>query len=414
MNRFAYRAMTAGVGHGGASPDGAGQIVRGLLEAPDRLQLQQLLHRQGLVLLSARRRWLSLAMPWQKLDRAELASFFERAAMLMTAGIPLLDALAKSETMVRQRRLRHVLKQLRMELLAGQSLGQAVSTLPHGGFGALATSLFQAADQTGQLAGCFDRLAAHYRWHLSWKQQNWQAMRYPLMVIGVVLMLLSMISQQLLPGLSGLLQSLGSQPSLAAKLLMQFSGAVGRFGGAVLIVLVGLSVAVVIAAISLPRVRTVVDRVRLKLPLLGELHRDGQIIPYTHAWLLAWQAGVPLLRGLELARAALSNRSLVEQAKRLEQQLADGQSLSIALMGSRLLPPLLQDLVLMGEQTGRLDHCLQQGLTLLERQLAITWPRRWSQLQNGLLLVAGGMILWVLAAMMLPVYQAVGQLGKGF
>jgi type II secretory pathway component PulF len=120
------------------------------------------------------------------------------------------------------------------------------------------------------------------------------------------------------------------------------------------------------------------------------------------------------LRGLELARAALSNRSLVEQAKRLEQQLADGQSLSIALMGSRLLPPLLQDLVLMGEQTGRLDHCLQQGLTLLERQLAITWPRRWSQLQNGLLLVAGGMILWVLAAMMLPVYQAVGQLGKGF
>jgi type II secretory pathway component PulF len=50
----------------------------------------------------------------------------------------------------------------------------------------------------------------------------------------------------------------------------------------------------------------------------------------------------------------------------------------------------------------------------LERQLEITWPRRWSQLQNGLLLVAGGMILWVLAAMMLPVYQAVGQLGKGF
>ncbi|MBU3656174.1 MAG: hypothetical protein FGM23_07460, partial [Alphaproteobacteria bacterium] len=281
MNRFAYRALATGSGHDGVGYAGAGQIVQGFLEAPDRLQLQQLLQRQGLMLLSARRRWLSLVMPWQKLDRAELASFFERAAMLMQAGIPLLDALAKSETMVRQRRLRHTLKQLRMELLAGQSLGQAVTILPHGGLGALATSLFQAAEQTGQLASCFDRLAAHYRWQLSWKQQNWQAMRYPLMVIGVVLMLLSMISQQLLPGLSGLLQSLGSQPSLAAKLLMQFSAAVGRFGGAALVGLLSLAGLGMVAAITLPRFRMTVDRLRLKLPLLGDLHRDGQMIPYT-------------------------------------------------------------------------------------------------------------------------------------
>jgi type II secretory pathway component PulF len=117
---------------------------------------------------------------------------------------------------------------------------------------------------------------------------------------------------------------------------------------------------------------------------------------------------------LVLAKATLRNRYLIQQADQLIQALEAGQGLTAALQHSDLLPPLLLDLVAVGEQTGRLDHSLQQGLRLMEQQLSLAWPRRLRQLQNGLLLLAGGLIFWVLSAMLLPVYQAVGQIGRNF
>jgi type II secretory pathway component PulF len=418
MSRFAYRALPTGGGIAMESP-----LVRGYLQADSWEELQRRLTQHGLTLLSARRQprfwlWLLQLTENNAADQEALAGFLERAALLMEAGIPLLEALAKSAHSVHRKPLRRRLEQWRQALLSGQSLAEATASAPpiHGrnGLAQLATSLFQAAEQTGQIADCFHRLAAHYRWHLSWRQQGRQALRYPLLVIVMLLAILAMVSQQLLPGLSSLLQSLGVAPNLAARWLLGFTNWITSYGPHLLLAGAGILLLTFVAGLASPTIRLHRDRIRLRLPLIGQLHQDAQLIPYAHVWLQSWQAGVPLLDGLVLAKATLRNRYLIQQADQLIQALEAGQGLTAALQHSDLLPPLLLDLVAVGEQTGRLDHSLQQGLRLMEQQLSLAWPRRLRQLQNGLLLLAGGLIFWVLSAMLLPVYQAVGQIGRNF
>jgi general secretion pathway protein F len=388
--------------------DTGGRPQKGVLDADTARAARAQLRTQGLTPLvvepagsaarGERSRRLAIG---RKLSTREQAILTRQLASLLTAGLPLDEALAVLTDQAERDYIRELVAAIRAEVLGGHSLANALAQHPRD-FPDIYRALVAAGEHTGKLGLVLSRLADYIEQRNALKQKIVLAFTYPaivtLIAFGIVTFLLSYVVPQVVNVFATTKQHL----PVITVMMMGLSGFVRHWWWAMLIV-VALIAWIARTILSQTGPRLSFDRWLLTAPLVGKLVRGYNTVRFASTLGILTAAGVPILRALQAAGETLNNRAMRGNVDDAIVRVREGTSLSRALGNTKTFPPVLVHLIRSGEATGdvttMLDRASEGEANELERRTMFLT----SLLEPLLILAMGGIVLVIVLAVMLPI-----------
>ncbi len=395
MSAYRFEASTA-----------EGRIEKGILDADSPRQARALLRERGLVPLDVTLAGgagdLRQALGG-RIRTAELTLMTRQLASLLSARLPLEQALGAVIEQADRPAVRERMAAVRGEVVAGQNFAEALSRFPKD-FPEVYRALVAAGEQSGDLALVMDRLADYVEARSALSQRIMLAFTYPaivtLVAIGVITALLAYVVPQVVGVFA---QSRQALPMLTTGLIAT-SDFVRQWGLWILVLLVLGGIGLRMALRS-PSVRLAWDARLLELPLFGRLIRGVNTARFASTLGILAASGVPLIRALEAGAQTLGNEALRANVADAISRVREGAPLSRALAAGGQFPPMMVHMIASGEATGNLAEMLQRTAGTLSaeterRAMALT-----SLLEPLLILVMGGVVLVIVLAVLLPIIE---------
>ena len=392
------------------TPEGA--VVEQLHQASDAHALRQDLQRKGLHVFEVRpRRAVGLAMPQRRLRRRippqRFLVFNQELAALLAAGLPLLQCLELMLERMKEPLFREVLADVRERVASGQELSAAFEA--HGElFPRLYPSSLKAGERSGDLEKVIRRFVRYLQLVLDARKRVVSALVYPAVLVCLSAAMIVVMTVFVVPKFAGLYSDLEAELPLITRVTM----AIGQF---VQEHWIAVTVSIVLAAWALrrwsatPSGQVALDRLRLRLPVLGPVfHRFG-ISELTRSLATLLDGGLPLVPSLEIATAAVGNAWLREQLSPTVQRVREGKALHAALEQTGVMEDIAIDMVKVGETTGALGVMLTNVSDFLDQEVEIRMQRLLSLVEPLMLVFMGIIVALLLISVYLPMFSVLGQ-----
>jgi type II secretory pathway component PulF len=396
MPAFRYQALAAD-----------GGVSSGTLVAPDRASAVRMLAQKGETPLSldvsdadglggakAKRPTIS---------RAELADLVRELATALEAGLPLMQALRTVRRQAGHRNLQTILDFIIDRVEAGVPFHQAAKEYGPP-FDDMTLGMLRAADASGRTAEILHQLADLLERSVELRREVVGAVIYPVMIAGLIAVSVCILIVFVLPRvMKPILQA-----DLALPLPTQILMAVSEFVGSWWIAIIGLGLLGWFAFrnwIAKPENRLRFDTAILRVPVLGRLSRDIAVARFTRTLGTLVSAGIPILAALRIVRDTLGNMALMNAIDQVSDKVSTGQSLADPLERSGHFPPLLVQIVNIGERSGRLEQMLLHAAGSFDRQVNNSLKLFTRVLPTILLVVMALVASFVLAAILLPIIE---------
>lgn len=392
MPAFEYSALDAG-----------GRRSRGVLQADTARAARAQLRERGLNPLSVEEtRAAAQGAGGRSLGSGQRALLMRQLATLVASGLPIdesLAALAEGS----EGRLRSQVMALRARVLEGSTLAAAMAEYP-GSFPALYRASVAAGEAAGKLDGILLRLADYAESRDALARRVLLALTYPLLLSTVAIAVVAGLMVWVVPQVIGVFSQFGQALPLPTRILVALSDFVQGYGFWLLLGLFALAVGAVLA-LRLPAARAALDAFSLRVPVWGPLVRALDTARFARTLALLTGAAVPLLEALSIASQVVQNQHLREALARAALRVREGQTLSRALADSGQFPPVAVRLIASGERSGRLDAMLGEAALQQERALDTALGVAMAALGPGVILLVGGLVLFVVLAILLPIFQ---------
>ncbi len=373
MSSYRYKAI-----------DSRGRQRRGTLHAASEQALELALQQQGLELLTVnigqRTAWLQ-----PRIHTQHLILFCIQMEQLLQAGVPLLQALEELASQCEHRLMAEAIRALHHELEAGKLLSQALQAQPKV-FPALICHLVAAGEHTGQLPEIFGHLSQTLQWQADLMAQTRRGLTYPALLCVMVCVAATVM--------------------LTFRLLLGLSDWVVAYGGVMVLFLIVLAVALRYTIKRSPAWSLYWDQLLLQLPVIGRLLHQLVLTRLCRFLGLMYQTGIPLLQALEWCQPLLHNRVMARALNQVHQRVQAGEGLASSFAATGRFPSLLVRMIRVGETTGALDRMLSQQATFYDREVQAQMQSLLRLLEPVLTMVLGLMLLFLMAAVMLPVYDS--------
>ena len=390
-----YRAM-----------DARGRVRRGRMEAAHELDLEARLRRLGLDLVAcAPARSASAWSLRPPVSRGQLINFCFHLEQLLTASVPIPDALADLRDSVKGFHLREVIAGMVEAIHAGASLSEAMARHPRT-FDPMIVNLVRAGETSGQLPVVLRRLTENLRWHDEHAMRFRKVLVAPILVAVVIGAVIVFLMLYLVPRLAAFIETMGEELPVHARALI----AVSRFAQEWwYLVPVGAAPWALLAAGARmsPRLRRTVDALRLRVWFIGPLRRKLILARFVNCFALMYASGISVLESIRISEGLLGNRAVEEAARAAANRIAEGASISEGFEQAGLFPPLVLRMLRVGESTGALDTALSNIGYFYERDVRDAAERVEALIGPASTLVLGAMLLWVVISVMGPIYEMV-------
>ena len=367
----------------------SGQVVRGVMEAPDRGAVVERLQRQGQIVLRAdpagRRRGLAELLHFEiggrgGLDKTALAEATRELAIMLGAGQDLDRALRFVVENTRSERARAVLGNVRDKVRGGTSLAAALAGEPKS-FSRLYIGLVRAGEAGGTLAVTLDRLAGLLERERSLNANMRAAMVYPVLLVVAAIGSIVFLLEYVLPQFAPVFEQAGAQLPAATRALMALGAAAGAVGPWLLLVLAAAGLAAH-RLLAQPAYRLPFDRLILRLPVVGALLRETVAARLTRTLGSLLENGVPLILALGIAKDALGNLAAAAAVDAAATKAKDGAGLTRPLAAAGLFPTRTIHLLQLGEEAAQLaamslkaaDIHDEQARLMTQRVVALAVP----------------------------------------
>ncbi len=343
-----------------------------------------------------------------KLKRAEVVLFTEELADMLGAGLQLEPALKSMENRQELGNLKAVSFKIRQIVRDGVNFSVALKKVSPS-FGPLYCSLAAAGEASGALDDILKR-QAHYLKTLGELQARLiLAMIYPAFLIVAGIGVSIVFVTTLIPQLTSLIESSGGKIPLGAAILIGISDFLTKWWIVILLT--------IIAAFIFFKAwkdneanKPAWDRMKLKLPLMGAVITSRFYVQFLETMANLVGNGLPLLRALELSRDATQNRSLRGALDQVIGQVGDGRSFSKALIRNGNFPPLLIDMISVGEQTGKIDQSLRRAAERYDKELDKSLQRIMALVMPTVLIIMAGLIGSMAYLMITSIFQTISNL----
>ena len=393
MTVFRYQAQSA-----------SGVRQRGTLEAANARQARQQLREQGLQVLMIelqRQTPFAAARRVYGLSLARRCLLTRQLATLLQAGMPLTEALHAVAVQKNQRQVRQVMLGVAERVAEGNTLADALARYPLA-FPVVYRATVAAAERSGDLAGVLERLASHGENQQALRQKVQLAMVYPLILMTVSLLVVGFLLGYVVPDVVQAFARDHAQLPLATQVLIALSDATGRYGVLALLLLL-LLVAAIALGLRAPARRRHWHAIALRLPGFAELVRTSDAARFVSTLAILGRSGVVLVEAMGIGAGVVSNLVLRERLQVAVGEVAEGATLASSLARSEALPALMLHMIASGERAGELENMLERAADLQEKQLAGRISLLVSLCEPLMLLVMGGIVLFIVLAILLPI-----------
>ena len=399
MPSFQYKAI-----------DKTGQPARGGLEAVNEVDLELRLRRMGLDLITCKQvdRQTSIASGG-RITRQDLVNFCFDMEQMVRSGIPIIDGLRDMRDTIDTPRFREVLTAMTEEMEAGSVLSQCMASHPDA-FDKVFVSLIRAGEQSGQLPEVFKNLADTIRWQDELISQTRRLLMYPALTLVVVLGVMAALLIFLVPQIAQLFKSMGMELPMQTRALLAVSGFARDFWLPIVLAPVIAIIALTVTVRRSGKAAYLWDYAKLRLPVVGAIMQKIILSRFTNVFGLMYRSGITVLDGIRISEEVVGNRVVADGLNRAAQQIAAGDGMTESFSNLGLFPPLVIRMLRVGETTGALDVALANITYFYNRDVKDSVDKGMKMLGPALTLILGGMIAFVIWAVLGPVYDILGKL----
>jgi type II secretory pathway component PulF len=344
-----------------------------------------------------------------KMKRAEVVMFTEELSDMLGGGLQLEPALLAMESRQELGNLKAIAQRLRQDVRDGMNFSNALRRTS-AGFDQLYCSLAAAGEASGALDTILRR-QAHYLKTLQELQSKFaQALIYPAFLVVSCIGVSVLLVTTLIPQLTSLIKSTpGAEVPLGAAIMIGGSDFLKAWWHVITLVLVAVAIFFK-AWKDNPANKYAWDGMKLKMPLFGKMISSRFYVQFLETMANLVGNGLPLLRSLELSRDATGNLVMRKQLDQVITQVGDGRSFTKAMMRAGVFPPLLIDMVAVGEQTGKIDISLRRAAERYDREMAKDMQRLMALVTPVILVIMAGLIGSMMYLIFTSIFQTISGL----
>lgn len=379
------------------------QPVQGETQAASIVALRRILRRQGIVPTRISRS-SSLWQPWQRLRRSDIVSFTRQLSTLINAGVPLLQSFTLMRQALPNPQMQALLQALHNAIEQGSSLSDSLRQHPRY-FDSLFCNLVMAGEQSGTLDTLLDRLATHQEALHTLRQKLRNALIYPMIVVLIATIVTAVLLGVVIPKFQTLFQSLGAPLPWFTQQIINLSHSLQSQGLVLLLAIVALIIACHQAKRRIPSFSEQIDAWVLRLPGLGMLLRKAIIARCTRTLATTFNAGLPLMQALSIAASIAQHSQYRNALLSAQTAISRGATLNTALAATECFPPLVIQLIAIGESSGTLDTMLAKIASLYEADVTQAIDNLHRLLEPVLMVFLGVVVGGLVLAMYWPVFS---------
>jgi type IV pilus assembly protein PilC len=381
--------------------DKNGKIVRGEIRAGGEAVVSASLRRQGVLVSKIKKRRLSGG---RSVKQRDIAIFTRQLATMMKAGVPLLqafDIVARGSTNPRMTRL---LNDVRNDVETGTSLSAAFRKHPMH-FDALYCNLVEAGEAGGILEALLDRLALYQEKTMAIKSKIKSALMYPIAVIIVAFVVLTVIMIFVIPAFKEVFSSFGADlpgPTLFVIALSEFFV---KWWWAIFSLIGGGLYFFFESWKRSEKMQMVMDRLLLRVPVFGNLIEKSVIARWTRTLSTMFAAGVPLVEALDSVGGASGNAVFAEATEKIQKDVSTGSGLTTSMQTTGIFPTMVLQMSAIGEESGSLDHMLGKAAEFYEDEVDEMVKGLSSLMEPFIIVILGVLIGGIVVSMYLPIFK---------
>ncbi|HRN77174.1 type II secretion system F family protein [Ottowia sp.] len=381
--------------------DRNGKLVRGETRAGGENQVQASLRRRGVFVTRIRKRRMRAG---KAIRPRHIAIFTRQLATMLKAGVPLLQAFDVVGRGNPNPSVTRLLNDIRADVETGTSLSAAFRKHP-AHFSQLYCNLVETGEAAGMLDTLLERLATYMEKTEVLKAKIRSALMYPTAVVIVAFVVVAVIMIFVIPAFKEVFSSFGADLPTPTLFVIGVSEFFVQWWWLMFGLLIGGSYFLAQAWKRSDKVRMVMDRLLLRLPIFGELVRKSVVARWTRSLSTMFAAGVPLVESLESVGGASGNLLYHRATEQIQQEVAIGSSLAAAMANVRIFPPMVTQMTAIGEESGALDHMLGKAADFYESEVDEMVAGLSSLMEPIIIVVLGIIIGGIVVAMYLPIFK---------
>ena len=381
--------------------DRSGKVIKGEMRAAGDHIVLAALRRQGFQQVAVKK---VMMKGGKKITEKDITVFTRQLAVMMKAGVPLLQAFDIVGRGHANPAVGKLLLDIKTDVETGSSLGQAFRKYPNY-FDALFCNLVSAGEAAGILDTLLERLATYKEKILAIKGKIKSALFYPISIIVVALVVTAVIMIFVIPVFKDLFKSFGADlpgPTLVVMAISDWFIANWWW------LFPGIALGVYGFLYSWKRSTTmqrIIDRMLLRLPVFGEVLRKASIARWCRTLSTMFAAGVPLVESLDSVAGAAGNYVYYEATKKVQAEVSTGTGLTVSMQNSGVFPSMVLQMVAIGEESGALDAMLGKVADFYEEEVDEAVAQLSSLMEPMIMVVLGVLIGGLVVAMYLPIFK---------
>ncbi|MDI4498123.1 type II secretion system F family protein [Moraxella nonliquefaciens] len=381
-----------------------GQNVKGELTAKSLELARAQLRKQGIIVQDVRQKPKPLFEMKKSIKALDIAIFVRQLATMMKAGVPLTQSFEIVADSLENPSMKELVLKIKADIEAGSNFATALRKHPKY-FDDLFCSLVESGEQSGALETMLERVATYKEKSELLKAKIKKAMKYPIAVIIVAIIVTAILLIKVVPVFADLFAGFGAELPTFTQFVVNMSNWMVKYYLLFFIVLAILAVSFTQAKLRSQKFRNFLDRLALKLPIFGDIVYKSIIARFCRTLSTTFAAGVPLIDALDSTAGATNNIVFYEATQRIKEDVATGQQMQFAIRSTNLFPSMVIQMVGIGEEAGSLEEMLDKAATYYENEVDNAVDGLTSLMEPMIMAFLGIVIGGLVIAMYLPIFQ---------
>ncbi|MBI1905958.1 MAG: type II secretion system F family protein [Rhodocyclales bacterium] len=381
--------------------DKTGKIIRGEIRAAGEAMVQATLRRQGVMFVKVKKHKMSRG---HSIKDKDISLFTRQLATMMKSGVPLLQSFDIGIKGATNPSLARLLNEIRTDVETGSSLAQAFSKHPRY-FDRLFCNLVGAGEQAGILDEILGRLALYKEKILAIKSKIKGAMFYPIAVISVAIIVVTVIMLFVVPEFKKVFSSFGADLPGPTLIVVAMSDFFVEWWYLAFGIIAGTIFGIAAMYKRSTAMQNFVDRTILKLPVVGDIIRKATIARWARTLSTMFAAGVPLVEALDSVGGASGNHVYLMATRQIQTEVSTGTNLTVSMQNTNVFPTMVVQMVAIGEESGQLDSMLGKVADFFEQEVDDAVAALSTLLEPIIMVFLGVVIGGLVVAMYLPIFK---------
>ena len=398
--------------------DNAGQLKKDKIDAPNMRMATQRLQEQKMTVINIKEQSGGMAqadvLGWyqkfKKVNEQALTVFSRQFATMINAGLAMVRCLDILSEQTEDKKLQQTLIQVRRDVEGGSTLSNALAKHPTV-FSTLYISMVKAGEMGGVLDEVLERLAGFMEKDFALKKKVKSALTYPVVILVMALGIVFFLVTYILPTFVTLFEGMNLELPLPTRILIETTKAVRNpmilFPLIALLVVAGVFIN---RYINTPLGKKQYDLLKLNIPVFGLLNKKVAISRFCRTLGTLLSSGVPIMQALEIVGKASGNEIIAWTVGKIRESIREGESIASPLGASGMFPPMVTQMVAVGEETGNLDAMLAKISDFYDTEVEYLLSSLTSMLEPIMIVGMGTIVGFIVVSVFLPLYELIGNM----